>query len=591
MNTNVNYRCQHPQKYGKVAVLMGGWSAEREISLKSGSAVLEALTRQAVDCVGIDLQLDKVCQQLGSSDFSIAFNMLHGRGGEDGLVQAVLEILKIPYTGSNILASSLTMDKEKSKLVMLGAGLPTPKFLLIEGSSENINLDNESIIASLGLPLVVKPVLEGSSVGMSIVHHSEDLQAAIVKAFKYDCDVLLESFIKGIEYTISIVGDEVLPVIRVETPREFYDYAAKYEVNDTKFLCPCGLDEEKESQLKQLAHAVFKTLGARGWGRVDLFVDDNNKPWIIELNTVPGMTDHSLVPIAAKAKGIGFDELVIRILDEVSIMKSAKRRILMTLHDRQAVKSFSSNKAISVNPGIVKLIVALFLLVAILGLYINMQTQEYLPIKKIHAQGVFEHVSEKMILNAVSKELNAGYINLDVTKLQHDVEQLQWVKSASIRRVWPDTIVVSIVEQHAEVIWALGGLLNSAGEKFIPEKKTYPKNLPIISGSETLNIQAMSIYYTFQKQLSRIGLRILYFQFDDRRSIQMKLNNSMTLVLGREHYQTRLQRFINIYKSELENLVHKIQRIDMRYTNGFSIKWKINETGILSGLLQEMKHV
>jgi D-alanine-D-alanine ligase len=306
------------RSYGKVAVLMGGWSAEREVSLNGGSAVLNALKRQNIECVAIDVKKETILSQIENCDFDIAFNMLHGRGGEDGVIQAVLELKAIPYTGSNVLASAITMDKVKTKQLLDGVGLPTPRFsIMTEGS----NFDY--IASSIGLPLVVKPALEGSSLGMSIVEDSSELYNAFLTASRFCSSVMAETYIEGIEYTATILERNVLPLIRLDTPRKFYDYVAKYEATDTNYICPCGLDDEIEAQLKNLALSAFDATGASGWGRVDMFLDLHNKPWIIEINTVPGMTDHSLVPMAAAQEGISFDELVLLILDDALSRKSS----------------------------------------------------------------------------------------------------------------------------------------------------------------------------------------------------------------------------------------------------------------------------
>jgi len=313
--------------YGVVAVLMGGWSAEREVSLNGGSAVFNALKKQNIDCVAIDIRKDQVLSQLESCDYDIAFNMLHGRGGEDGVIQALLELKAKPYTGSDVLASALTMDKVKTKQLLDGVGLPTPRFAILTEDS-----DYDYIVSSLGLPLVIKPALEGSSIGMSIVEDLSELSQAYKTAAHYCTSVMAEAFIDGIEYTATIIADSVLPIIRLDTPRQFYDYVAKYEANDTNYSCPCGLDTEKETQLKHLALSAFKACGASGWGRVDLFIDQHNKPWIIEINTVPGMTDHSLVPMAAAEQGISFESLVLRILDE-ALNKAKKAEVI---HESQS---------------------------------------------------------------------------------------------------------------------------------------------------------------------------------------------------------------------------------------------------------------
>ncbi|VAW99163.1 D-alanine--D-alanine ligase [hydrothermal vent metagenome] len=308
---NINKNNNTRNDYGKVVVLMGGWSAEREVSLNGGSAVVDALQKQDIDCVALDIKKSEVFSQISNCEYDIAFNMLHGRGGEDGIIQALLELKSKPYTGSDVSASAITMDKVKTKQLLEGVGLPTPSFAVITEES-----DLEYIASSLGLPLVVKPALEGSSFGMSIVEEVSEFYDAYVLASDFCSSVMAEAFIEGIEYTATILGDDVLPIIRLETPRKFYDYVAKYEATDTHYFCPAGLDNNEEEQLKNLALSAFKACGAIGWGRVDLFIDQDNKPWIIEINTVPGMTDHSLVPMSAAQAGINFETLVLMILDE-----------------------------------------------------------------------------------------------------------------------------------------------------------------------------------------------------------------------------------------------------------------------------------
>ena len=300
----------NPEKFGKVAVLMGGWASERVVSLNSGQAVLDALLASGVDAYGIDVQRETILQDLQSGKFDRAFNVLHGPGGEDGVIQGMLEILNIPYTGSGVLASALTMDKLRTKQMLESQSLPTPAYMVLDD-----NTDFEYVVASLGLPLMVKPVLEGSSIGMSRVEEAEQLQAAWQTASQFEGDVIAEQWIEGKEYTVAILGQQALPVICLETPRAFYDYEAKYQTNDTQYLCPCGLKEEEESQLQRLALSAFNALGVKGWGRVDILCDQQGQPYVIELNTVPGMTDHSLVPMAAKASGIDFNQLVIKILE------------------------------------------------------------------------------------------------------------------------------------------------------------------------------------------------------------------------------------------------------------------------------------
>lgn len=295
-------------EFGKVALLMGGWSAEREISLKSGAAVLTALRNSAVDVHPIDVSRD-VIQRLQSEDYDRAFIILHGRGGEDGVIQGALDLIDLPYTGSGVMASALCMDKLMTKRLWLGAGLPTPEHRLLNRDS-----DFEAVVAELGLPLIVKPASEGSSIGMTKVEAAKDLPAAYEIAAGFDCPVFAEQWITGEEYTIALLDGEALPMIRLQTPQAFYTYDAKYQATDTQYVCPCGLPEDQERALQNLARQAFESCGASGWGRVDLMLDAKGKPWFIEVNTVPGMTDHSLVPMAARVAGIAFDELVMRVL-------------------------------------------------------------------------------------------------------------------------------------------------------------------------------------------------------------------------------------------------------------------------------------
>ena len=293
---------------GKVAVMMGGSSAEREISLQSGQAVFEALQRQEVDAHIVDPR-ENLMTQLASGNFDRVFIALHGRGGEDGLMQGLLETLELPYTGSGVLGSSLAMDKCRSKRIWQSHGLPTPAFVEL-----NEHSDWQEVVEYLGLPLIIKPVREGSSYGASKVKESGEMESAWRQAHEFDERVMAESWIVGGEYTAAVLGDEVLPMIRLETPREFYDYEAKYIADTTQYHCPCGLDADIENELGKLAFEAFKVLDASGWGRVDFMLDAEDKPWLIEVNTIPGMTSHSLVPMSAKKAGMSFDDLTLRIL-------------------------------------------------------------------------------------------------------------------------------------------------------------------------------------------------------------------------------------------------------------------------------------
>ena len=295
------------QDFGRVAVLMGGWAAEREVSLVSGQAVLDGLLRRGVDAHGIDAD-PQVLSVLADGRYDRVFNVLHGRGGEDGVIQGGLDVLGLPYTGSGVLGSALGMDKYRSKLLFRSLGLPTPPFELIRSTADLARVE------ALGFPLMIKPALEGSSIGMSRVENADELHAAWLKAAEYDSHVMAEAWVEGAEYTAAVLGERALPLIRLETPHAFYDYDAKYVADDTRYLIPCGLDPAREAELQGLALAAFEAIGASGWGRVDILMDRAQRPYLIEVNTVPGMTGHSLVPMAAQAVGLSFDDLVWSIL-------------------------------------------------------------------------------------------------------------------------------------------------------------------------------------------------------------------------------------------------------------------------------------
>jgi D-alanine-D-alanine ligase len=297
-----------PKAFGRVAVLFGGKSAEREVSLKSGNAVLSALQAAGVDAFGIDVG-DDFLQRLASEKIDRAFIVLHGRGGEDGSMQGLLECAGIPYTGSGILASALAMDKLRTKQVWHSLGLPTPRHAVLTSQA-----DCEAAASELGFPLIVKPAHEGSSIGMAKVESVEALIAAWQDAARYDSQVLVEQWIAGPEYTVAVLRGEVLPPIGLGTPHTFYDYDAKYLANDTQYRIPCGLSPEKEAELKELTARACEAVGTQGWARADVMQDASGQFWLLEVNTVPGMTDHSLVPMAARAAGLDFQQLVLAIL-------------------------------------------------------------------------------------------------------------------------------------------------------------------------------------------------------------------------------------------------------------------------------------
>lgn len=299
------------QRLGRVAVMMGGDSAERAVSLNSGKQVLAGLQEAGVEAYGIDVHPDDILGLVHRREFDRVFIALHGRGGEDGSLQAILGQAHIPYTGSDVMSSALAMDKLRTKYVFAGAGLPTPAFRLMTQVDQAV-----AIFAVLGAPLSVKPAREGSSIGVRRVETAAELAEAFSEAAAHDPMVLVEKWIDGPEYTVAVLGQEALPAIGLSTDHVFYDYSAKYLADDTRYQVPCGLAEAEERYLQQLSVAAFQILGCRSWGRVDVMRDREGGFWLLEVNTVPGMTDHSLVPMAARAAGMSFAELVVRILED-----------------------------------------------------------------------------------------------------------------------------------------------------------------------------------------------------------------------------------------------------------------------------------
>lgn len=295
--------------FGKVAVLLGGKSSEREISLMSGTAVLEALQRQGVDAHAFDTG-QRDLADFAVEKFDRAFVMLHGRYGEDGTIQGALDLMGVPYTGSGVMACALALDKWRTKLVWQACGIPTPRFEMLHRGS-----DYAATARELGLPLIIKPAREGSTIGLSKVTDANDIENAYLEAVKYDPLVLAEQFIDGPELTAAILDDESLPLVRIEAPGHNYDYNAKYFSDETQYFCPSGIAPTLEDRIRRLCADAYRIVGCSGWGRVDVMLDGDDQPWILEVNTVPGMTGHSLVPMAAKAAGLSFDQLVMRILE------------------------------------------------------------------------------------------------------------------------------------------------------------------------------------------------------------------------------------------------------------------------------------
>ncbi|MBA0217201.1 D-alanine--D-alanine ligase [Pectobacterium brasiliense] len=300
----------------KVAVLLGGTSAEREVSLLSGQAVLAGLKEAGINAHAVDTR-DVSVTTLKEQGFTKVFIALHGRGGEDGTLQGVLEFLGLPYTGSGVMASALTMDKLRTKQVWQAVGLPVSPYVALDRRQYSETAANALLakFTHLGLPLIVKPSREGSSVGMSKVNMLSELPEALEEAFRHDDDILIEKWLSGPEYTVAILGDDVLPSIRIQPAGTFYDYEAKYLSDDTQYFCPSGLPDDQEQALAGLARAAYRAVGCSGWGRVDFMLDSDGAFYLLEVNTSPGMTSHSLVPMAARQRGLTFSQLVVKILE------------------------------------------------------------------------------------------------------------------------------------------------------------------------------------------------------------------------------------------------------------------------------------
>lgn len=308
--THIQNTVTDVSKFGRVGVLYGGTSSEREISLLSGQAIYAALKNLGINAVAIDAQ-DDVLQQLIQHELDYVFIALHGPGGEDGTVQGALEYLQLPYTGSGVLASALAMDKQRCKQLWKGIGLPTCDFIIL-----NEDTDWKAALVDLGGKAMVKPACEGSSIGMRSVENADQLKSAWLHAASFDSVVIAEPLLEGEEYTVAVLGNKALPSIRIRSEEIFYDYKAKYFSDETSYFCPSGLSEAREEEIRQLSLDAFNSLGCIGWGRVDLMVDRQGNFQLLEVNTVPGMTSHSLVPMAAIASGIEFDQLVLQILQE-----------------------------------------------------------------------------------------------------------------------------------------------------------------------------------------------------------------------------------------------------------------------------------
>ena len=454
--------------------------------------MLAALKRRGVDAHAFDPSIKPV-HHLVTENFDRAWIALHGPGGEDGVIQGALEWLGVPYTGSGVLASALTMDKLKTKRVVVGAGYLAPEYAVLTSPA-----DLAGALASVGLPLMVKPASQGSSLGITKVKEPEQFARAYDDAHAVDTVVFAERFITGDEYTVGVLHTQALPSIRIQPATEFYDYQAKYFRNDTQYHCPSGLTEAAEAELQAAALAAFQVTHCFGWGRVDFMRDPiTNKFYFIEINTTPGMTDHSLVPMAARQAGIDFDELVWRVL-ETSFARIRKMNLQRLLRRNRFKKPAKTEKAKRQWPAFVRewrthaRRAALLLLIG--GALAGLSWALDRPIRVISMDGAFQRVSPGDIEKAVAPYTQAGFMSADLDRIERAVESVPWVDHARVQRRFPNSLHVTVVEETAAARWGESGLLNTRGELFVRAVAHVPAELPRLSGPDGTESQVAQRY-------------------------------------------------------------------------------------------------
>ena len=565
-------------EFGRVAVLLGGTSSEREISLKSGNACLAALLKRGVDAHPFDPK-DKPIAELVTRKFDRVFIALHGPGGEDGTLQGALEFLGLPYTGSGVMGSAIGMDKLRTKRLAQAVGIPTTDYMVLRSPAD---LDN--CIERLGLPMIVKPATQGSSVGMTKVEKADQLLGAYQAAAMLEPDVFAEPWITGAEYTVAVLQGRALPSIRIETPATFYDYQAKYFRTDTKYHCPSGLSAEAEKHLANLAQATFAAVGAEGWGRADFMMDKAGKPYLLEINTVPGMTDHSLVPMAARALDISFEQLVWQVL-ETSFSQDGHR--LMWGKPKNRRKSEGSGFRF---PGalVAKFGIAAAVL-AVLGIAITLSLGALdQNITQVAVTGRFQRVSAGEVEQAVKARVrDVGLVSVDLAAVRRAVEQLPWVDSATVERQWPRALNIRVTEQVAAARWGANGLLNTRGELFISEARHIPPELPRLSGPQGSEGEVARRYLAAQGQLIEAGMRLTAVRLDARGAWEFDLDNGITVRLGRRQIDERFARFVAAGVGQIATHASDIGYIDMRYTNGFAIGWRQGGARVATGQAED----
>ena len=539
----------------KIAVLLGGTSAEREVSLNSGAAVLAGLREGGIDAYPVDPKEVDVTQ-LKSMGFQKVFIALHGRGGEDGTLQGMLELMGLPYTGSGVMASALSMDKLRSKLLWQGAGLPVAPWVALTRAEFEKGLSDKQLaeISALGLPVIVKPSREGSSVGMSKVVAENALQDALRLAFQHDEEVLIEKWLSGPEFTVAILGEEILPSIRIQPAGTFYDYEAKYLSDETQYFCPAGLEASQEANLQALVLKAWTTLGCKGWGRIDVMLDSDGQFYLLEANTSPGMTSHSLVPMAAR------------------------QAALNTRNSEEEVSSRRNNGT--------RLAGILFLLTVLTTVLVSgwvvlgwMEDAQRLPLSKLVLTGERHYTRNDDIRQSILALGEPGtFMTQDVNIIQTQIEQrLPWIKQVSVRKQWPDELKIHLVEYVPIARWNDQHMVDAEGNTFsVPPDRTSKQVLPMLYGPEGSANEVLQGYREMGQMLAKDRFTLKEAAMTARRSWQLTLNNDIKLNLGRGDTMKRLARFVELYpvlQQQAQTDGKRISYVDLRYDSGAAVGW------------------
>ena len=525
----------------KIAVLLGGTSAEREVSLNSGAAVLAGLREGGIDAYPVDPKEVDVTQ-LKSMGFQKVFIALHGRGGEDGTLQGMLELMGLPYTGSGVMASALSMDKLRSKLLWQGAGLPVAPWVALTRAEFEKGLSDKQLaeISSLGLPVIVKPSREGSSVGMSKVVAENALQDALRLAFQHDEEVLIEKWLSGPEFTVAILGEEILPSIRIQPSGTFYDYEAKYLSDETQYFCPAGLEASQEANLQALVLKAWTTLGCKGWGRIDVMLDSDGQFYLLEANM--------------------------------------SQAALNTRNSEEEVSSRRNNGT--------RLAGILFLLTVLTTVLVSgwvvlgwMEDAQRLPLSKLVLTGERHYTRNDDIRQSILALGEPGtFMTQDVNIIQTQIEQrLPWIKQVSVRKQWPDELKIHLVEYVPIARWNDQHMVDAEGNTFsVPPDRTSKQVLPMLYGPEGSANEVLQGYREMGQMLAKDRFTLKEAAMTARRSWQLTLNNDIKLNLGRGDTMKRLARFVELYpvlQQQAQTDGKRISYVDLRYDSGAAVGW------------------